>query len=166
MASLADLFVNDAAGTAHRAHSSTEGVTKFLSPSASGFLVKKELDYLKGAVDSPVKPMAAIVGGAKVGTKIPVIESMLDKVDKLIIGGGMVFTSLKGCGLSVGDSPVEEEFLGLAKSLEVKAKEKGVELILPSDVACGDEFPAGGGKRSASRWCPQMPSPIPWQMVM
>jgi len=144
MASLADLFVNDAFGTAHRAHSSTEGVTKFLKPSVSGFLLKKELDYLKGAVDSPVKPMAAIVGGAKVSTKIPVIESMLDKVDKLIIGGGMVFTFLKARGLSVGNSLVEDDLLDLVKKLEEQAKEKGVEIILPSDVACGDEFPAGG----------------------
>merc|ERR1712060_645527 len=140
----ADLFVNDAFGTAHRAHSSTEGVTKFLKPNVSGFLLKKELDYLKGAVESPAKPMAAIVGGAKVSTKIPVIESMLDKVDKLIIGGGMVFTFLKARGLSVGDSLVEEDFVDLAKSLEEKAKTKGVEVILPSDVACGDAFPAGG----------------------
>merc|ERR1719401_1509331 len=128
MASLADLFVNDAFGTAHRAHSSTEGVTKFL----------------KGAVDQPTKPMAAIVGGAKVSTKIPVIESMLDKVDKLIIGGGMVFTFLKARGLSVGNSLVEDDFIELAKKLEEQAKAKGVEIILPSDVACGDEFPAGG----------------------
>merc|ERR1712060_275865 len=144
MASLADLFVNDAFGTAHRAHSSTEGVTKYLSPCVSGFLLKKELDYLKNAVDAPQRPMAAIVGGAKVSTKIPVIESMLDKVDKLIIGGGMVFTFLKARGLSVGNSLVEEEFIDLAKSLEKKAKDKGVEIILPKDVACGDEFPAGG----------------------
>merc|ERR1719401_1772782 len=128
MASLADLFVNDAFGTAHRAHSSTEGVTKFL----------------KGAVDQPTKPMAAIVGGAKVSTKIPVIESMLDKVDKLIIGGGMVFTFLKARGLSVGNSLVEDDLLELVKKLEEQAKAKGVEIILPSDVACGDEFPAGG----------------------
>merc|ERR1712241_47912 len=144
MASLADLFVNDAFGTAHRAHSSTEGVTKYLSPCVSGFLLKKELDYLKNAVDAPQRPMAAIVGGAKVSTKIPVIESMLDKVDKLIIGGGTVFTFLKARGLSVGNSLVEEDFVDLAKSLEVKAKKLGVELILPSDIACGDEFPAGG----------------------
>merc|ERR1719324_1713344 len=137
MASLADLFVNDAFGTAHRAHSSTEGVTKFLKPNVSGFLLKKELDYLKGAVDAPQKPMAAIVGGAKVSTKIPVIESMLEKVDKLIIGGGMVFTFLKARGLSVGGSLVEEDFVELAKA-------KGVELILPSDIACGDAFPADG----------------------
>merc|ERR1740129_2057695 len=144
MASLADLFVNDAFGTAHRAHSSTEGVTKFLSPCVSGFLLKKELDYLKGAVDSPQRPMAAIVGGAKASTKIPVIESMLDKVDKLVIGGGMVFTFLKARGLSVGNSLVEEEFLELATSLEAKAKAKGVEVILPTDVACGDAFPKDG----------------------
>eukprot|EP00416_Gambierdiscus_australes_P017679 CAMPEP_0171058732 /NCGR_PEP_ID=MMETSP0766_2-20121228/2690_1 /TAXON_ID=439317 /ORGANISM="Gambierdiscus australes, Strain CAWD 149" /LENGTH=449 /DNA_ID=CAMNT_0011514051 /DNA_START=76 /DNA_END=1422 /DNA_ORIENTATION=+ len=144
MASLADLFVNDAFGTAHRAHSSTEGVTKFLSPCVSGYLLKKELDYLKGAIDEPKKPMAAIVGGAKVSTKIPVIESMLDKVDKLIIGGGMVFTFLKARGLSVGNSLVEEDFLELATKLEEEAKKKGVELILPKDIACGDEFPAGG----------------------
>jgi len=144
MASLADMFVNDAFGTAHRAHSSTEGVTKFLEPCVSGFLLKKELDYLKGAIDSPQKPMAAIVGGAKVSTKIPVIESMLDKVDKLIIGGGMVFTFLKARGLSVGGSLVEEDFVELAKTLEEKAKAKGVELILPSDIACGDAFPVDG----------------------
>merc|ERR1719221_271278 len=144
MASLADLFVNDAFGTAHRAHSSTEGVTKFLKPCVSGFLLKKELDYLKGAVDSPQRPMAAIVGGAKVSTKIPVIESMLEKVDKLIIGGGMVFTFLKARGLSVGNSLVEDDLIDLAKSLEEKAKAQGVEIILPSDVACGDAFPADG----------------------
>merc|ERR1712066_1215547 len=144
MASLADLFVNDAFGTAHRAHSSTEGVTKFLKPNVSGFLLKKELDYLKGAVDAPKKPMAAIVGGAKVSTKIPVIESMGDKVDKLIIGGGMVFTFFKARGLSVGKSLVEEDMVELAKKLEAQAKEKGVEVILPKDAACGDAFPAGG----------------------
>merc|ERR1712051_445905 len=136
MASLADLFVNDAFGTAHRAHSSTEGVTKYLKPCVSGFLLKKELDYLKSAVDSPQRPMAAIVGGAKVSTKIPVIESMLDRVDKLVIGGGMVFTFLKARGLSVGEKLVEEELLDGVKALKEKAEAKGAELIrliLPSD---------------------------------
>merc|ERR1712048_611144 len=132
MASLADLFVNDAFGTAHRAHSSTEGVTKYLSPCVSGFLLAKEVEYLNDAVETPVKPMAAIVGGAKVSTKITVIESMLDKVDKLIIGGGMVFTFLKARGLSVGDSLVEDDYLELAAKLEEEAKKKGVELILPT----------------------------------
>merc|ERR1712232_1416594 len=144
MASLADLFVNDAFGTAHRAHSSTEGVTKYLSPCVSGFLLDKELQYLKGAVDAPKRPFAAIIGGAKVSTKIPVIESMLDKVDKLIIGGGMVFTFLKARGYNIGNSLVEDDFVDLAKKLQEKAKAKGVELILPKDVACGDAFPADG----------------------
>lgn len=144
MASLADLYVNDAFGTAHRAHSSTEGVTRFLSPSVAGLLLKKELDYLKGAVDEPLRPMAAIVGGAKVSTKIPVIESMLDKVDTLIIGGGMVFTFLKARGLSVGDSLVEDDCLELARRVDAKAKAKGVQIILPRDVACGNAFPADG----------------------
>merc|ERR1711988_2049151 len=161
MASLADLFVNDAFGTAHRAHSSTEGVTKFLTPSVSGFLLKKELDYLKGAVDAPVKPMAAIVGGAKVSTKIPVIESMLDKVDKLIIGGGMVFTFLKAKGLSVGNSLVEEDMLDLATKLMEQAKAKGVELILTSDIACGDAFP-GDGKEVNLKVVPAGEIPDGW----
>merc|ERR1711903_351255 len=143
MASLADFFVNDAFGTAHRAHSSTEGVTKFLSPSVSGFLLDKELQYLKGAVDAPKRPFAAIIGGAKVSTKIPVIESMLDKVDKLIIGGGMVFTFLKARGLGVGNSLVEDDLVELVKKLEIQAKEKGVEVILPTDIACADAFPDG-----------------------
>merc|ERR1712066_75332 len=95
MASLAEIYVNDAFGSAHRAHSSTEGVTKFLSPCVSGFLLAKEVEYLNDAIETPVRPLAAIVGGAKVSTKITVIESMLDKVDKLVIGGGMVFTFLK-----------------------------------------------------------------------
>merc|ERR1719409_765039 len=144
MASLADIFVNDAFGTAHRAHSSTEGVTKFLSPSVSGFLLDKELKYLKGAVDAPNRPMAAIIGGAKVSTKIPVIESMLDKVDKLIVGGGMVFTFFKARGYPIGNSLVEDDLLDLVKKLEEQAKEKGVEVILPSDIACGDAFPGKG----------------------
>lgn len=144
MASLADLYVNDAFGTAHRAHSSTEGVTRFLSPSVAGLLLKKELDYLKGAVDEPVRPMAAIIGGAKVSTKITVMESMLDKVDVLIIGGGMAFTFLKARGFSVGTSLVEDDYLELAQRLEAKAKAKGVQIVLPRDVACGDAFPADG----------------------
>lgn len=142
MASLCDLYVNDAFGTAHRAHASTEGVTRFLQPCVSGFLLTKELEYLKNAVDTPVRPMAAIVGGAKVSTKIPVIESLLEKVDKLVIGGGMVFTFLRAQGLQVGDSLVEEDFVELAGKLLEKAKVLGVELLLPVDVACGDAFPA------------------------
>ena len=115
LAANADLFVNDAFGTAHRAHGSTEGVTKFLAPSVAGFLLQKELDYLEGAVSDPKRPFAAIVGGSKVSSKITVIETLLEKVDKLIIGGGMVFTFLKARGMSVGASLVEEDKMDLAK---------------------------------------------------
>merc|ERR1739838_976295 len=112
MASLADLFVNDAFGTAHRAHSSTEGVTKFLSPCVSGFLLSKELEYLDGAISNGEKSMAAIVGGSKVSSKITVLDALLEKCDKVIIGGGMVFTFLKAQGYGVGTSLVEDDFVG------------------------------------------------------
>merc|ERR1711871_1758471 len=137
-----DLFVNDAFGTAHRAHASTEGVTKFLSPSVSGFLLQKELDYLDGAVASPKRPMAAIVGGSKVSSKITVLESLINKCDKVVIGGGMVFTFLKAQGLATGSSLVEDDFVETAKKTMELAKEKGVELILPSDVVVADKFAA------------------------
>jgi phosphoglycerate kinase len=140
LAANADLYVNDAFGTAHRAHASTEGVTKFLKPSVAGFLLQKELDYLDGAVSKPKKPFAAIVGGSKVSSKITVIESLLDKVDVLIIGGGMVFTFYKARGLNVGSSLVEEDKLELAKKLEEMAKAKGVKLLLPTDVVIADKF--------------------------
>ncbi|CAL9076535.1 unnamed protein product [Musa textilis] len=142
LASLADLYVNDAFGTAHRAHASTEGVTKFLKPSVAGFLMQKELDYLVGAVANPKKPFAAIVGGSKVSSKIGVIESLLEKVDILILGGGMIFTFYKAQGYSVGSSLVEEDKLGLATSLLEKAKTKGVSLLLPTDVVVADKFAA------------------------
>ncbi|KAE8793197.1 Phosphoglycerate kinase, chloroplastic [Hordeum vulgare] len=140
LASLADLFVNDAFGTAHRAHASTEGVTKFLKPSVAGFLLQKELDYLDGAVSNPKRPFAAIVGGSKVSSKIGVIESLLEKCDILLLGGGMIFTFYKAQGLSVGSSLVEEDKLELATSLLAKAKAKGVSLLLPSDVVIADKF--------------------------
>merc|ERR1719453_2538657 len=140
LAANADIFVNDAFGTAHRAHGSTEGVTKYLSPSVAGFLLQKELDYLDGAVSDPKRPFAAIVGGSKVSSKIGVIESLMEKVDKIVIGGGMVFTFLKARGLETGSSLVEEDKLDLAKELEAKAKEKGVEFILPTDVVLADAF--------------------------
>ncbi|KAJ4763786.1 Phosphoglycerate kinase [Rhynchospora pubera] len=142
LASLADLYVNDAFGTAHRAHASTEGVTKFLKPSVAGFLLQKELDYLVGAVSSPKRPFAAIVGGSKVSSKIGVIESLLEKCDILLLGGGMIFTFYKAQGLSVGSSLVEEDKLDLATSLMAKAKEKGVSLLLPTDVVVADKFAA------------------------
>jgi 3-phosphoglycerate kinase len=140
LAEVADIYVNDAFGTAHRAHASTEGVTKYLSPSVAGFLLQKELDYLDGAVSNPKRPFAAIVGGSKVSSKIGVIESLLEKCDKIIIGGGMVFTFYKARGLPVGSSLVEEDKLDLAKELEAKAKAKGVELVLPVDVIVADKF--------------------------
>ncbi|KAG6487028.1 phosphoglycerate kinase, cytosolic-like [Zingiber officinale] len=142
LAALADLYVNDAFGTAHRAHASTEGVTKFLKPAVAGFLMQKELDYLVGAVGNPTRPFAAIVGGSKVSTKIGVIESLLGKVDLLLLGGGMIFTFYKAQGYSVGSSLVEEDKLELAISLLEKAKSKGVSLLLPSDVVVADKFAA------------------------
>ncbi|KQJ93535.1 hypothetical protein BRADI_3g05220v3 [Brachypodium distachyon] len=142
LASVADLYVNDAFGTAHRAHASTEGVTKFLRPSVAGFLMQKELDYLVGAVANPKKPFAAIVGGSKVSSKIGVIESLLAKVDILILGGGMIFTFYKAQGLAVGKSLVEEDKLELATSLIETAKAKGVKLLLPIDVVVADKFAA------------------------
>lgn len=142
LASPADMFVNDAFGTAHRAHASTEGVTKYLSPSVAGFLLQKELDYLDGAVSDPARPFAAIVGGSKVSSKIGVIESLLDKCNKLFLGGGMIFTFYAARGMSVGASLVEEDKIELAKELEKMAKEKGVEIILPTDVVVADKFAA------------------------
>merc|ERR1719472_681958 len=142
LAANADLFVNDAFGTAHRAHGSTEGVTKYLDTSVAGFLLQKELDYLDGAVAEPKRPFCAIVGGSKVSSKIGVIESLMTKVDKIVIGGGMVFTFLKARGLETGSSLVEEDQLELATKLEKIAKEKGIDFILPSDVIVADKFAA------------------------
>lgn len=135
-----DMYVNDAFGTAHRAHASTEGVTKFLQPSVSGFLLAKELEYLDGAVTNGKKPMAAIVGGSKVSTKITVLEALLDKCDKIIIGGGMVFTFLKAKGLGVGTSLVEDDFVDTAKEVLAKAEKLGKEIILPVDIVIADKF--------------------------
>ena len=140
LAANADLYVNDAFGTAHRAHASTEGVTHYLSPSVAGYLIEKELNYLQSAIETPQRPLAAIIGGSKVSSKIGVIETLLEKCDKLLIGGGMIFTFYKARGLSVGGSLVEEDKLELAKSLEAKAKEKGVEFLLPTDVVLADKF--------------------------
>ncbi|GFE69881.1 phosphoglycerate kinase [Chroococcus sp. FPU101] len=140
LASNADLYVNDAFGTAHRAHASTEGVTHYLSPNVAGYLIEKELNYLQSAIENPQRPLAAIIGGSKVSSKIGVIETLLEKCDKLLIGGGMIFTFYKARGLNVGKSLVEEDKLELAKSLEAKAKERGVEFLLPTDVVVADKF--------------------------
>ncbi|WP_341526078.1 phosphoglycerate kinase [Nostoc sp. UHCC 0302] len=150
LAANADFYVNDAFGTAHRAHASTEGVTKFLSPSVAGYLVEKELQYLQSAIEQPQRPLAAIIGGSKVSSKIGVIETLLEKCDKLIIGGGMIFTFYKARGLSVGKSLVEEDKLELAKSLEAKAKERGVALLLPTDVVVADNFAPDANSQTVS----------------
>jgi phosphoglycerate kinase len=135
-----DLYVNDAFGTAHRAHASTEGVTKFLKPSVGGFLLAKELEYLDGAVKNGERPMAAIVGGSKVSSKITVLNALLDQCDVIIIGGGMVFTFLKAKGLGVGTSLVEDDFIETAKQVMAKAEELGKKLLLPSDIVVADKF--------------------------
>lgn len=150
LAANADIYVNDAFGTAHRAHASTEGVTHYLKPSVAGYLIEKELNYLQNAVDNPQRPLAAIIGGSKVSSKIGVIETLLEKCDKLLIGGGMIFTFYKARGLTVGKSLVEEDKLELAKSLEAKAKELGVELLLPTDVVVADNFAPDANSQTVS----------------
>jgi phosphoglycerate kinase len=150
LAANADLYVNDAFGTAHRAHASTEGVTHYLKPSVAGYLIEKELQYLQSAIENPQRPLAAIIGGSKVSSKITVIETLLEKVDKLLIGGGMIFTFYKARGLSVGKSLVEDDFVELAKKLEAKAKEKGVTLLLPTDVVVADNFAPDANAQTVS----------------
>ena len=139
LSELGDVFVQDAFGSAHRAHASTTGIADYI-PAVSGFLIEKELKFLGNAVNDPVRPFAAIMGGAKVKDKIPVITNLLDKVDVLIIGGGMLFTFLKAQGYSIGKSLLDEEGLELAGEILRKAEEKGVKFLLPVDVVCADEF--------------------------
>lgn len=139
LANLADIYVNDAFGTAHRAHSSTTGVAEFL-PAVCGFLMEKEVKMLGDCLDNPQRPFVAILGGAKVSDKIKVIENLLEKVDTIIIGGGMTFTFLKAMGYEVGNSICELDRLDIAKETIEKAKEKGVKLLLPIDTVCGKEF--------------------------
>ena len=139
-ASLGDVFVNDAFGTAHRAHASNVGIASNIKDSAVGFLVEKEIKFIGGAVDNPERPLVAILGGAKVSDKIGVIENLLDKADKVIIGGGMMFTFLKAEGKNTGSSLLEADKVELAASLIKKAKEKNVELLLPIDTVVAKEF--------------------------
>ena len=129
-------YVNDAFGTAHRAHASTEGVTKYFVQCAAGYLMVKEIEYLGNALANPVKPFAAILGGAKISGKIDVINNLLDKVDKIFIGGGMAFTFFKAQGLEIGKSLLEEDRLEMAGEILAKAKAKGVKFYLPVDVVC------------------------------
>ena len=142
LASLADVYVNDAFGTAHRAHCSTVGVTEYLDTAVCGYLIQKELKFLGSAVENPVRPIVAILGGAKVSDKINVINNLLDKVDTLIIGGGMAYTFLKAKGFEIGTSLVEEDKVDYAKEMMTKAEEKGVKLLLPVDNVVADKFSA------------------------
>lgn len=158
LAALADVYVNDAFGTAHRAHASTEGVARILKPAVAGFLMQNELQYLGGALDNPQRPFVAILGGAKVSDKITVIEKLLDKVDAILIGGGMAYTFLKAQGVQIGTSLVEEDRQAMALDLLAQAEQKNVRIFLPSDhlvaetfaadspftIVSNDQFPASG----------------------
>ncbi len=149
LASLAEVYVNDAFGTAHRAHASTEGVARYL-PAAAGLLMEKELEFLGRAMQDPQRPYAAIIGGAKISTKMAVLESLLERVDKLLIGGGMASTFLKAEGFNVGESLVEDELLDQARQVMERAREKGVALLLPTDVIVADRFAADAQARRVS----------------
>ena len=140
LASLCDVFVNDAFGTAHRAHCSNVGVTKFVDTAVVGYLMQKEIDFLGNAVNNPERPFVAILGGAKVSSKISVIENLLEKVDTLIIGGGMAYTFMAGLGEEVGKSLLEEDYKEYAVNMMKKAEEKGVKLLIPVDTVVGDNF--------------------------
>lgn len=142
LAKLADYYINDAFGAAHRTHASIVGITKFL-PAAAGFLLQREIEYLKGAVDSPVRPFVAILGGAKVSGKIGVLINIENKVDKVIIGGGMAYTFLKAMGYPVGDSLVEEEMIGIAKNIMEKLISKGIKFYLPVDCVIAQSVEYG-----------------------
>lgn len=133
LAALGDVYINDAFGAAHRAHASTVGIAKFIPASAAGFLLKKEIEYLEGAVENPVRPFVAVLGGAKVSGKIGVIENLGKRVDKVIIGGGMAFTFLKAKGMEIGNSLVENDMLDFAKGIEEHALSRGVKFYLPVD---------------------------------
>ena len=146
LASMAEIYVNDAFGTAHRAHSSTTGVADYL-PAVSGFLIEKELEFLGVALENPAHPFVAILGGAKVSDKIGVIENLLDKVDTLIIGGGMAYTFYKAQGHHIGTSICEEDKLDLAKNILEKAREKGVQLLLPVDNHVSSEYSNNGEEK-------------------
>ncbi|NLK28365.1 MAG: phosphoglycerate kinase [Clostridiales bacterium] len=140
LASLCDVFVNDAFGTAHRAHCSNVGVTKYVDTAVVGYLMQKEIEFLGNAVNNPERPFVAILGGSKVSSKISVINNLLDKVDTLIIGGGMAYTFMKALGEEVGNSLLEADYLDYAKEMMEKAKEKGVKLLIPIDTVVGKEF--------------------------
>ena len=153
LASLAEIYINDAFGSAHRAHASTEGITKFL-PSAAGFLLEKEIQYLGSKLENPERPFVVILGGAKVSDKINVIDNLLDKANKIIIGGGMAYTFLKAQGYNIGNSKLEAEKLDVANQILAKAKEKNVEILLPVDNIAVDKIDANAAIRVVGKEIP------------
>ena len=155
LASLGEIYVNDAFGTAHRAHASTEGVTKYIKVCVAGLLLAKEIEYFDKALSNPPKPFVAILGGAKVSDKIMVIENLMKKVDTILIGGGMAYTFLKALGMEIGNSKLEADKIDVAKSLMQKAKEKGVKLILPVDHLIADKIDAVSNTRVVTDVVPQ-----------
>lgn len=144
LAELADVYVNDAFGAAHRAHASTHGITEYVPNVAIGYLMQREISYLYGALENPVRPFVVVLGGAKVSSKIAVIENLLERADKILIGGGMAFTFLKSMGYEVGNSVVEEDMLELANRIRLEAREKGVKFYLPVDCVASTEFSPRG----------------------
>lgn len=155
LASLGEIYVNDAFGTAHRAHASTEGVTKFLDVSVAGFLLAKEIEYFDKALSDPPKPFVAILGGAKVSDKITVIENLLDKVDALLIGGGMAYTFIKAQGKGIGSSKLEADKIDVAKALLEAADKKGVKILLPVDHLIADKIDASSNTRVVDATIPE-----------
>ncbi len=155
LAALGEIYVNDAFGTAHRAHASTEGVTKFLKISVAGFLLAKEIEYFDKALLNPLKPFVAILGGAKVSDKIMVIESLMKKVDAILIGGGMAYTFLKAQGMEIGSSKLEAYKIDVAKSIMQKTKQLGVKLVLPVDHLIADKVDAVSNTRVVTDVVPQ-----------
>jgi 3-phosphoglycerate kinase len=147
LAKLGDLYCNDAFGSAHRAHASTEGVAKYISPAVSGFLMQKELDFLGKALTTPERPFIAILGGAKISSKIGVIQNLLPKVDALLIGGGMAYTFFKAQGWNIGDSLLEQETVAVAAEILKTVKEKKYKFLLPSDTVVADKFDAAANTK-------------------
>jgi phosphoglycerate kinase len=160
LASLADVYVNDAFGSAHRAHASTEGITHYMKQSVAGLLMEKEITYLGKALESPEKPFVAIIGGSKISGKIDVIQNLLDKVDTLVIVGGMAYTFQRALGVTTGKSLVEEDKIGLAKETLAKAKAKGVKLLLPADNVLADAF---ANDAKTQEWDCTKNFPAEWQ---
>src|SRR6195256_5154317 len=165
LAELGDLYVNDAFGAAHRAHASTVGITKFVEKSAMGFLMEKELKFLKEGLEKPAKPFVVILGGAKVSDKIGVLKALMEKADTILIGGAMANTFLKAQGIPVGASRVESDKVDLARELLDLAKKRGVKFLLPIDVVEADEIRPGANMRNTSRLSPQHGITDGWQAV-